>query len=191
MKELKTRNQLPELLNELGLNGVGIEIGTQTGLFSEVILKKSKLVMFWSVDCWEHQKEYNDIANHGNLRQRYYHLKTILRLWKFKGRSGIIKGYSEDIAKEKDWLENLDFIYIDAEHTYEGCKKNLEIWYSRVKEGGIISGHDYFNGDIPTCKECGVKRAVDEFMKKKGEKVNSTTSGFPRSWYVIKTKQNL
>jgi len=184
--KIKTRNEIPELLNELKLEGVGVEVGTQTGKFSEVILNKSHLNILWSIDCWEHQEGYEDIANHGNWRQKYYHLKTIWRLDKFGDRSKIIKAYSKDIPKEYNYLNELDFVYIDADHTYEGCKEDLEIWYSRVKKGGVLAGHDYFNGDIDECKNCGVKKAVDEFMTKHNEKIHTTLEDNPKSWYVIK-----
>ena len=185
---LKIREEIPELLNQLGLNKCGVELGTQTGKFSEVILNNSNLATLWSIDCWQHQDdpEYKDIANHGNLRQKYYHLKTILRLKKFGNRSVILKAFSEEIPKKYDFLKDLDFVYIDANHTYKACKKDLEIWYPRVVTGGVLSGHDYFNNDIPTCKNCGVRRAVDEFMKKHNEIIHTTKDDFPKSWFVIK-----
>ena len=179
---MKSRNELPKLIKE---NGVGIEIGTQTGLFSEVILNNSKLLLLYSLDCWEHQSKYDDIANHGNLRQSYYKLKTKLRLMKFGKRSKIIQSYSCEVPLDHDYIKDMDFVYIDGDHSYCGCKLDLETWYPRVKEGGILSGHDYFNGDIETCKDCGVKQAVDEMVNKYGLKLN-VTEEFPKSWWIIK-----
>ena len=49
--------------------------------------------------------------------------------------------------------ESLDFIFIDAEHTYEGVKEDLNAWYSKIKQGGLISGHDFnrtLAGSSPT-----------------------------------------
>jgi len=179
---MKSRNDIPKLIKE---DGVGIEIGTQTGLFSEIILQNSKLSLLWSLDCWEHQEDYNDIANKENIRQKYYWLKTINRLKKFGKRSKIIKAYSNEIPIKYNYLKDMDFVYIDANHTYEGCKSDLEIWYSRVREDGILSGHDYFNGDKKDCKNCGVKKAVDEMVKKYNLKLNLTEDN-PKSWWIIK-----
>ncbi len=36
----------------------------------------------------------------------------------------------------------LDFLFIDGDHTYEGVKKDFEMYGSLVKEGGIIAFHD-------------------------------------------------
>jgi hypothetical protein len=33
-------------------------------------------------------------------------------------------------------------VFIDGDHSYEGVKKDLNNYYSKVKTGGIFSGHD-------------------------------------------------
>uniref|UniRef100_A0A914D901 Class I SAM-dependent methyltransferase n=1 Tax=Acrobeloides nanus TaxID=290746 RepID=A0A914D901_9BILA len=39
-----------------------------------------------------------------------------------------------------------DIIFIDADHSYEGCKRDLELFYPLLKKHGIMYGDDY-NGD--------------------------------------------
>jgi hypothetical protein len=58
-------------------------------------------------------------------------------------------------------------IYIDGDHSYEGCKKDLEIAYKKCKSGGYIMGHDYEMNMKKATREYffGVKRAVDEFCQ--------------------------
>ena len=53
---------------------------------------------------------------------------------------------------------SLDFVFIDASHDYENVIADIVAWYPKVKEGGVISGHDY-----PTWE--GVKKAVNEYFK--------------------------
>jgi predicted O-methyltransferase YrrM len=60
---------------------------------------------------------------------------------------------------------SLDFVFIDADHSYHGCSIDIEAWRHKVKPGGILSGHDY---DDPENPQFGVKRAVDEAVKKHG-----------------------
>ena len=38
--------------------------------------------------------------------------------------------------------EILDMVFIDANHLYPSIKKDIEIWLPKVKEGGILCGHD-------------------------------------------------
>ena len=65
---------------------------------------------------------------------------------------------SEEGAKKFE-DESVQFVYIDALHTYDGVKKDLKLWYPKIKKGGFISGHDYDSKHHP-----GVKIAVDEFL---------------------------
>ena len=47
-----------------------------------------------------------------------------------------------------------DFVYIDSSHEYHSTKKEISAWYKKVKDEGILAGHDY---NAPE-----VKQAVDE-----------------------------
>lgn len=40
-------------------------------------------------------------------------------------------------------VESLDFVYIDDDHSYEGCRDSINAWKDSVKRGGLIGGHDY------------------------------------------------
>jgi|TARA_R110000824_G_scaffold2570_4_gene11849 predicted O-methyltransferase YrrM len=61
--------------------------------------------------------------------------------------------------------ESIDFVYVDADHSYKGCMADLEAWYPKLKKGGILSGHDYGeHPDKPEPDFPGVTRAVDEFF---------------------------
>lgn len=53
-----------------------------------------------------------------------------------------------------------DVIYIDARHKYESVKQDIEVYFSKVKQGGFFCGHDY---NPEQNKWPGVIRAVDEF----------------------------
>ncbi len=41
----------------------------------------------------------------------------------------------------------LDFLFIDGDHTYEGVKKDFEMYSPLVRKGGIIAFHDIINKD--------------------------------------------
>jgi predicted O-methyltransferase YrrM len=55
-------------------------------------------------------------------------------------------------------LWNIDVLFIDGDHSYEGCKADIDAWFPFVKEGGVIMFHD--------CDESspGVVQAVAEFV---------------------------
>ena len=44
----------------------------------------------------------------------------------------------------KDFSDSFfDWFWIDADHRYSMVSKDLELWYPKVKAGGIFAGHDY------------------------------------------------
>ncbi len=62
-----------------------------------------------------------------------------------------IRGDSHDLStfkKIKEILDNrkLDLLFIDGEHTYNGVKKDFEMYKSLVKSGGLICFHDIVPG---------------------------------------------
>jgi ADP-heptose:LPS heptosyltransferase len=54
---------------------------------------------------------------------------------------------------------SLDYVFIDADHSYEGCRDDIAAWLPKVRPGGLLGGHDYGRSAYP--RE-GVKPAVDE-----------------------------
>lgn len=39
--------------------------------------------------------------------------------------------------------EYFDVVWIDADHTYEGCKADIAAWFPKVRPGGFIGGDDW------------------------------------------------
>lgn len=91
--------------------------------------------------------------------------------------------YSDEAAK--NFPDNyFDLIYIDADHSYEGCKKDLEAWWPKLKPGKYFTGDDYSHSHAPVNKlKFEVIRAVDEFAAKQGLPVYILTSN---GWAIIK-----
>ena len=57
--------------------------------------------------------------------------------------------------------EMLDWIYIDGDHSFEGCYSDLENALKVVKPGGLIIGDDYYWPNSKWGKK-GVTKAVDK-----------------------------
>ena len=75
---------------------------------------------------------------------------------KYKDRLIPIKGYSYEVA---DQLPNnsMDLIFIDADHSYESVKKDILAYTPKLKDNGLLTGHDI---DYP-----GVNKAIKEMIK--------------------------
>jgi len=39
--------------------------------------------------------------------------------------------------------EYFDLFFIDADHRYNGIKKDIDIWLPKIRKGGVICGHDH------------------------------------------------
>lgn len=179
---INNRKEIPLLLNALNLTGEGAEIGVLRGEFSKIILEKWKGKRLYSVDAWKHFEEgYIDINNPEDDVHEQSYQTTCKTLLPFGERSKILRMTSKEASEEFEDGQ-LDFVYIDANHSYEFCLEDISLWYPKVKVGGMISGHDYKN----TTTEYGVmevKKAVDEFFQ--GKEILVTKKDWP-SWIVVK-----
>lgn len=67
----------------------------------------------------------------------------------------------ESIEASKKFNDNdLDFVFIDASHQYEQTKNDIRSWYAKVKDEGILAGHDYWAVE----ENPGVQKAVQELI---------------------------
>jgi hypothetical protein len=78
---------------------------------------------------------------------------------------------------------HFDMIYIDACHLYEAVSRDLEEWYPKVRSGGLFSGHDYWEVNVPFI---GVRRAVDGFCGRRKLKLDYISLGHCGSWALRK-----
>lgn len=159
--EIKYRIDLYKLLPQ---NPVTAEIGVAEGFFSRDICEKWKPSKHYLVDNWSPIGAKGD----GSFPKEWHdknHSDAIDRMKPFENISMFLIGPSYTMALMVPDL-SLDIVYIDADHSYEGVKKDLESWFPKVKIGGVIAGHDYINPAY------GVLQAVNEFSIIKGLTVN-------------------
>lgn len=146
----------------------GAEIGVFTGMLSSLLLEREDLSLVM-VDAWMPGVESYAVAGgagdwHAHLGQadqdRYY--EAAKDAVKFAGdRASIIRKLSVEAAGDVPDA-SLDFVFIDADHSYEGCKADIEAWLPKLKPDGLLCGHDYGNEKFPLF---GVDRAVNEFVR--------------------------
>jgi len=189
MRELKTRAEFPALLVELGLTGIGVEVGVQYGQHAAQILGNWPGVLI-AIDPWREQVDYSDIANVSQEEQDVIYRMAIgvLSPWVFKERRCIvIRDFG--LAQSARFSRGFDFVYLDAMHDYRNVMDDLVAWTPLVKPGGILAGHDYLDGEMafegfgrPTT--FGVKRAVDEFAAAMGYAVHVTTDDKFPTWMI-------
>ncbi len=60
--------------------------------------------------------------------------------------------------------KKIDFLFIDGDHTYDGVKKDFNLYKQLVKKGGIIALHDIANH--PKESNCRVDKFWNEIKEK-------------------------
>lgn len=178
MEIIKTRE---ELLDIFPKNSIGAEIGIFKGEFSKLILEKITPKLFYMVDPWEGNIVSGDKNGENiiSIQGESYYINHILPEFGFLPNTKILRHYSDIINIFPD--NYLDWIYIDAEHSYFNVKNDLYNCFSKIKKGGVISGHDYNNNMFP-----GVVRAVTELCKDKNLNISYLTEDGCPSFYIIK-----
>lgn len=80
-------------------------------------------------------------------------------------RYPFVKFYHADLFDRVTQVpdQSLDFIYIDADHSYEPMVKMLPLWDAKLRAGGILGGHDYTEAAWP-----GVYQSVNEYRDRVG-----------------------
>lgn len=62
--------------------------------------------------------------------------------------------------------KKIDFLFIDGDHTYEGVKRDFELYFGLVKTGGFIGLHDIVRVDTNLHPGCNVDRFWNELKNK-------------------------
>ena len=150
---------------------IGVEIGSQSGFNARSMLDTLDIKTLYLIDPYSY---YPDLVQKYNKLDESY-LTAKKRLKDYKDKVIFVKKKSEDAVN--DIPNNIDFIYIDGNHAYNYVKKDIELYYQKIKQGGIISGHDFYATQINN-----VCLAVIEFAQKHNIKLN----GLDRDWWFFK-----
>jgi predicted O-methyltransferase YrrM len=93
------------------------------------------------VDPWQaYQSGHIEHADQATVNQFY--AQAVQRLQPYN--CAIIRKSSlEAVKKFEDGL--LDFVFVDGDHSYEATMEDIIHWSRKLRKGGIMSGHDYYN----------------------------------------------
>mgnify|MGYP001568332678 CR=1 FL=1 len=161
---LKNRLELAKYFAELGFKS-GAEIGVAEGRYSEILCQNIPSLELIAIDTWDNYRTDRRAAGSHQTGEEL----TKERLSPYKAT--IVKKASMDAVKDiAD--ESLDFVYIDADHSYQAVKDDIREWAKKVRKGGIVSGHDYYI--FPNSGNKDVINAVDEYVKENGLTLQTT-----------------
>jgi len=128
-----------------------IEVGVANGASASYLAKKLQTMgkpfkMFW-VDGMQ----YGGYEQYGTIRDA-------ISEYLLDGDVSVMPMNSLDAScKFND--KSLDFVFLDSSHEYEQTKAEIRLWQHKLKDGGILAGHDYNQGE-----GIGVFDAVNEIV---------------------------
>lgn len=143
------RIELAKYFAELGFK-VGAEIGVNRGLYAQTMFENNPGLKLYLVDNWASERRRSNMAEALDRTNEY--------------NAEVMEMTSLEAAQQFQ-SEALDFVFIDAGHTYKDVKEDLEAWTPKVRKGGIVSGHDYY--EFPSGRG-GVIPAVNEYIAEHG-----------------------
>ena len=175
--EILTRRDLPGLCAARGLLGVAVEIGTCTGDYADEFLSRWPGRMLICVDPYGPYglDPYDREADR---------LSAIARLSRHGIRCRMIREPDTDDLADRivRCPGRPDLVFVDGDHDYEACGRDLKIWWRRLTPQGILAGHDY-------CEKLpGVIQAVDEFVAAHGLTLYLSHDLEYQTWYVYRDR---
>lgn len=139
---------------------VGVEVGVLYGTLSKNLLRIIPTLALYMVDRWAEYPEESKLSTSRVTRQPQQWFEDAFETCKenvrpYGSRAVILQ--TDSASAGNLVLAPVDFVFIDADHTYDGVIEDINIWSPKVKKGGWLIGHDY-----GSARHEDVKRAVDD-----------------------------
>jgi predicted O-methyltransferase YrrM len=148
-------------------NIVGVEIGVDQGFFSfNLLTMYPEIVKIYGIDPYQ-KSSNNKGKGFSEEEWNNYYIDTLNRMKHFGSRFELIRQMSKDAIYYIP--DNMDFIYIDGDHSFDNVLEDIRLYEPKVRVGGILCGHDY-----PCSKYPEVEKAVDFYAGQFNRELYST-----------------
>lgn len=160
------------------------ELGVYKGDFAARLLKScDSIEKYYMVDPWRHLDGWNKPANKADNTFEKFLTETKSKTDFASNKRIILRGKTTEVI-EKIPNDELDFAYIDGDHTLKGISIDLIRLFPKIKDGGWIGGDDFSN----TVWQHSTKfepTLVFPFAVYFAEAVDATIYALPNSQFLI------
>lgn len=126
-----------------------VEVGCKEGRTSAYLLRNNPNLTVTAIDPWR------PIENTAESYADWDFSEIERTFWKNigddKDRCRMLRFTSIEAAAQ---IESADLVFIDAGHDYPNALQDIRVWWPKIRDGGMLTGHDYQH------KFPGVMRAV-------------------------------
>jgi hypothetical protein len=157
------------ILEQLDKNSKLVEVGVWKGDFSKQIWNISSPNLLVLVDSWTFDEKVRgcapQVSGEEPLNQNFFDQAKKETYDKFGNIQNVHILDLNSLEASYNYEDNFfDYIYIDAEHTYDAVTKDLEVWYPKLKKNGTLFGDDYYWREEDDT--LSLHRAYQEFIQK-------------------------
>lgn len=192
LHDVPQRIEFGDYLNAIGAMGDGAELGVQRGEFSyELLSRWTNCSRYFLVDPWAPQGEaYVDKANVAQEEQDAILESARHMLSQWADKTVWVRARSDDaVARFEDC--SLDWVYVDADHSFQGALADLVDWWPKLRPGGVMAGHDFLTGILAEGATgiFGVRDAAERFATAVNAPLYVTSpelDGDYRSFWLLK-----
>ena len=126
---------------------VGVEVGVFRGGFSNWVLSNwPACTKYYMVDLWSAQDNYRQMDNATTSKNLERMEEARRNVASFGTKAVLVRKSSVEAAAQFEDA-SIDFVFIDARHTYDAVMEDLEAWWPKVRPGGIVAGEDYMDAE--------------------------------------------
>jgi len=176
-KFIELKNAIEFAASRINKPIIAAEIGVRAGEHALVMLKGLPIDNLYLIDNYLPYQDGPIFRSQAEQDGYYISMFKLFNNSKDLLDKVVFITRSSEFAANNLFPDNFfDLVYIDANHDYQEVKKDLKLWFSKIKPGGYFCGHDYQNG-WP-----GVPKAVDEFIEEKKLQLFKLNSS---DWLVI------
>lgn len=148
--------KIPQWLGSGNYADVGVYKGKSTAILGHGLTTAGYSGEVYSVDFFgtepEGTEKFSDPTIPDLLTKYFEEQNLSPRLSIMKGDSSL-SGHKLQVLKTM-----LQFVFLDADHSYEGTKRDFDIWSRMIIKGGMIAFHD--------CDFYGVNQTIKEMNQK-------------------------
>jgi len=152
--EAEWLHRIPRVVGDGWYVDLGTFRGRSACLMADTIRSENLAAQIFTVDTFDDRGISRRFRSDGSIETSSGdgkdHSIGVIQTFKDKGLDGYIDVIKSTTVEAVGFFEGdgVDFLFIDADHSYEGVSDDFWAWQGKVVEGGFIAFHDSHRGGV-------------------------------------------
>ena len=153
-----------------------VELGVYEGDHSLEMLRVLEPVELYLVDMWTDIKISGEGFDYEGDDQEVWDKRYLRVQNRYASHDNVFVLRMSTDQASTETPNDMDLVYIDANHDYAAALNDMKKWYPKVRQGGILSGDDYYREDVA--------RAVADFLKDYPQYTLQISDNNTQWWFI-------